>query len=219
MKRSAAAWLLCAVLMFSAGCGLRSTGSAPAETAAPTAEPTAAPAPTPYISPSPTPVPTPTPTPDPTVYWQRGDKKDTYTLFAGTSGGAAALRDWLLGEGARRAALAVPESEETPIFELEVTPGDDADIAAAVDETRLIRFAVDRRILESGLLEAVLPDFEREYGYTVEVFTGDPADVKSWTRSRDADLVLLSGAEAKAVERKGFNTVVAYISTVYTIAE
>ena len=217
MKKAVALGLISALVMTLGGCVSRKEAAAeptPLPTLPPTAAPTAEPTPTP----SPSPTPTPSPTPEPVVRLVRGDTEESYTIFTGPAPGAAALRTWLLGEGAEIAAGYIPKLCAEPIFNLTTVPVT-ADIPSAADATRYVRLATDRRILESGLLEAVLPGFESRCGYTVEVFTGDETALAGWADSVSADVVLLSGNAASAVNRRGFDTVTAYFSTVYIIEE
>ena len=93
------------------------------------------------------------------------------------------------------------------------------DIATASDTARHVRLATDRMILESGLLEAVLPGFEARCGYVVEVITGDEGKLSGWADSASADVVLLSGETAAAVSRKGFADVTVLFTTPYILED
>ena len=214
MKKIAALCLI-SVLWLLGGCVSRPE-SAP--TPSPVPELTATPAPTPSPTPEPTPEPTPSPTPEPAFRLVRTDTETEYTLFTGTAPGAAALRTWLLGEGAEITAGFFPERVLEPAFSLKAAPVT-ADIPTATDATRRVRLATDRMILESGLLEAVLPGFEERCGYTVEVFTGDEKTLSGWADSTSADVVLLGGKTAAAVNRKGFGDVTAWFTTAYILED
>ena len=74
-------------------------------------------------------------------------------------------------------------------------------------------------ILESGLLEAVLPGFEARCGYVVEVVTGDEEKLSGWADSASADVVLLSGKTAGSVSRKGFSDVTVLFTTPYVLED
>ena len=216
MRKTRALCLLCALALTLGGCVSRP--EAPEPTPAPIPELTSTPAPSPTPTPEPTPEPTPTPTPEPRFRLVRTGTETEYTLFTGTSAGAAALRTWLLGEGAEIAAGFIPEECVEPAFTLRAAPVT-ADIPGASDQTRLIRLATDELVVESGLLEAVLPGFETRCGYVVEVVTGDPGALSGWADSASADMVLLPGKSASAVKRKGFTDIRAYFTTVYALDE
>lgn len=220
MHRKTALWLLCAALLLG-GCGKR-TRAAPEATAVPAAAPTESPAaPTPLVTPTPepTPVPTPTPTPAPTFRWITLERAESYTLFTGTSPGAAALRAWLIGEGAALAESYALDGEDSPMFTLAFTPAETTQIANPTDTTRVIRLAADERLELSGLLAELLPAFESEYGYVVEVYSGAADDVNAWAASAAADAALLSGTAANTLNRRGFVYIEPYVSTVYAIEE
>ena len=214
MKKTAALRVLCAMILVLNGCVSRAEQPAPTE--APTSVPTAAPTPTP--TPEPTPAPTPTPTPEPSFRLVRGDTEIEYTLFVGTSGGAGALRTWFLGEGAEITAGFIPDRVVEPAFSLKAAPAT-GNIPTASDATRHILLATDSLILESGLLEDVLPGFETRCGYVVEVVTGDEEALAGWADSACADVVLLSGHAAAGVDRRGFSEVIPFFTTVYTLEE
>ena len=215
MRRLPALVLLCAALVLG-GCVTRT--ETPSPTPEPTPEVTPSPEPTPTPSPSPTPEPTPSPTPEPVMRLVRTDTEREYTLFAGTAAGAAALRAWFMGEGAAITAGHIPERVVEPAFSLLAAP-DITDIASATDAARHVRLATDRMILESGLLEAVLPEFEARCGYVVEVVTGDEGKLSGWADSASADVVLLSGETATAVSRKGFADVTVLFTTPYILED
>ena len=206
--------LVCTLCLALEGCVSRpgKAESTPSPTPGITASPTAAPTP----APTPMPTPEPTPTPEPVHRLLRGDTVNEYTLFTGTSVGAAALRTWLLGEGAEITAGFIPERVLEPAFSLKAAPVTQ-DIPTATDATRHVKLAVDALILESGLLGEVLPDFEDRCGYVVEVITGEESTLAGWADSASADAVLLGGKMAASVNRRGFADVTALFSTEYIL--
>jgi hypothetical protein len=206
---------LCAAILTASGCRSRAeknrpeTTPAPVYTAAPTPEPTASP------TPSPTPVPTPDPTPVPA--WIKLEAAENYTLFTGASEGAKALRTFLTEECADEVSAYVPEHLTEPMFTLLFTPAGSGDISQAAEDARLIRMATDERMIESGLLEELLPAFESRYGYRVEVYTGDPDAAQSWAGAGAADLTLITESIAYGMSRQGFIAITAFTSTQYAI--
>lgn len=219
MKKTSVIWLAWALAMAVGGCTNR-TEAAAAATPSPTPVVTEAPAaatPAPTFTPEPTPEPTPTPTPTPAsppeLRWDREEEPARYTLLIGGGDGAKALGAWLQGPGAALAADYVPAGLAEPMYTLRFTPEEEElDIPDATEETGSLRLAVDDAIIGSGLLAAVLPDFEEEYGYTVEVYAGDGAI----NGGVSAALVTESAAAGLG---GGFAVSVPYLSTVYVPAE
>jgi len=217
MRKRPALWLICALSLLLCGCGRR------AEPPTPTPKPVPAETAVPAAA-EPTPAPTAEPTPEPTPAapalpeWVRTETDRTYLLLAGPGGGAVALKNWLMGEGASRLADCVPQGLDEPLFTLTFTPRDNAaEIASATEETRYVRLAVDGTILDSAILADLLPVFERDYGYTVEVFSGAADTVPTWADSARADVVLLAEGDAAALSRRGFASVTAYAAAGYAL--
>ena len=113
---------------------------------------------------------------------------------------------WLMSEGAVLASEFIPDELTEPLFTLSFTPRENAGgIPSAGEETRYILLSVDRQVLESGLLQAILPAFESSYGYVVEICTGEAEDVQSWAGVNAADAALLSECCAAGLSRRGFS--------------
>ena len=203
MKKSAVA-LLCAAALLLCGCGKRSqSAAAPEPTAAPAAEPS--------------PTAAPTATPEPTPFWKELDREETYLLFTGNSAGGKALGAWLMAGGAALTEDFVSDRIDAPLFTLTFTPREDKDIPAAGEETRYVRLSTDATVLESGLLETLLPVFERKYGYIVEICTGDADTVADWAGVKYADAALLSESGSKKLSRRSFSNVTAWAVTRYAL--
>lgn len=216
MKRAAILWLIGALILTAAGCtGRGGPAAAPGASQTPTpgtAPPTLTPAPSPAPTPTPTPSPTPPPAEPPAVRWTRGTEEAQYTLLVGQGDAAKALGDWLQGPGAALAAAYVPAGLGEPIYTLRFTPAEGTpDIPPATEETRELRLAVDSAILDSGLLAALLPDFEGQYGYSVEVYAGEGA-----LSGGVGAALLADGAAAGLAGEFGVQT--PYLSTTYVPA-
>lgn len=210
--------LLCAALVLLGGCVSREE-SAPTPSPAPaaTAEPT--PAATEPPTPAPTPSPTAAPAPEQTSAprWVKTNEEETYVLYIGSSAGAGALYNWLLWEGADEIVSYSPADQREPMFTLLFTPQKPAgEIPAAAEETKYLRLATDRRMAESGLLAKLLPAFEKQYGYSVEVVTGEAGDVNAWAGGA-ADVTLLTARDAAAMHVWGFAAVTNFVSTAYDL--
>ena len=85
--------------------------------------------------------------------------------------GAAALINWMLSaEGEAAAAdYGYAEYGEYLFYLADGAPVSTAEIPQATDETRVIRMSTTTSVNDSGLLGYLLPMFEDEYGYEVEV--------------------------------------------------
>ena len=213
MKKTAAA-LLCAAALLLCGCGNRVQ---PAATPAPTAAPTAEPTPTAAPAPTPEPTPEPTATPEPTPFWTELEKGETYLLFTGNTLGGKALGAWLMSGGASLTESFVCDKVDGPLFTLTFTPREEKDIPAAGEEARYIRLSTDATVLESGLLETLLPAFESRYGYIVEICTGSADDVSDWAGVKSTDVALLSQSGSKKLSHKGFSDVTAWAVAGYAL--
>ena len=222
MKRFCALLLLLVLAAPVSGCSRpadRPAEPVPTETAAPVIaaaalpsaapEPTKEPAPPPTAEPTATPVPTPAPTPEPR--WVRGEETVAYTIFNGGTPGAQALTVWLLGTG--REGLENFGGETHPF----VLVGADRTaevIPAPRDDTRHITLCADERLAACGLLAELLPAFEAENGYIVEVVTGEEDALPELCR--EAEIAILAREDANAIRPLGlFETWWPYISTDY----
>ena len=87
--------------------------------------------------------------------------------------GADALINWLLSEEGEELAAnyGYDEYGEYLFYGLEGAPVSEAEIPEATDETKEIRISTTTSVNDSGLLGYLLPIFEDEYGYEVEVFS------------------------------------------------
>lgn len=207
---------LCLVLVL---CACASTNPEPAETPVPTEAPaveaTAAPPPT--ATPAPTAAPTPAPTPTPEPRWVRTEETVSYTILTGGTPGAEALTIWLLGEGRELLESFGAEKAGESVFTADFgTERSQETIPVARDDTRRITLAADERLLNGGLLAELLPAFQYQYGYRVEVITGTGEDLRAL--SREADIAILSAGDVGAAWNQGaFLTRWPFASSAYVL--
>lgn len=85
--------------------------------------------------------------------------------------GADALAQWLLSKEAldMAADFGVAEYNEHLFYVKDDAPVYEGEIAAATDETKTVRLSTTTSVNDSGLLGYLLPVFEEEYGYSVEI--------------------------------------------------
>ena len=107
--------------------------------------------------------------------------------------GAAALIDWLLSEeGEALAANYGFEQYGEYLFYLkDGRPVSTAEIPAATEETKKIRLSTTTSVNDSGLLGYLLPIFEKEYGYEVEVYSAGTGKSINNAKMGNADLILV----------------------------
>ena len=210
MKKSLA-WILALVMALSllAGCGGNTnTDSTPQDADQNQTDPAS--------TPDPTPDPEPTPEPEPvnTVILKEADDMmiNTYTLLAVNpdapftdadgnavsdvainTAGAEALIQWLLSdEGLQMAADYGQADYGDSLFYLkDDAPRYTGDIAAASEETAVIRLSTTTSVNDSGLLGNLLPVFESKYGYTVEVQSAGTGKAIAAAMYGNADLILV----------------------------
>ena len=130
--------------------------------------------------------------------------------------GADALINWLLSEEGEELAAnyGYDEYGEYLFYGLEGAPVSEAEIPEATDETKEIRISTTTSVNDSGLLGYLLPNFEDEYGYEVEVFSAGTGKAIANAKDGNADLILV---HAKAQEEEfvadGFARVVEGMDT------
>ncbi len=107
--------------------------------------------------------------------------------------GAKALADWLMGEQAAEliTGYGVSEYGEALFTMKEDKPVSTADIPQATADTKTIRFSTTTSVNDSGLLAYLLPEFESEYGYQVEVFAAGTGKAIAAAVMGNADLILV----------------------------
>ena len=125
--------------------------------------------------------------------------------------GADALINWLLSEEGENAAAEYGFAEygEYLFYLKDDRPVSAAEIPAATDETKLIRLSTTTSVNDSGLLGYLLPMFEEQYGYEVEVFSAGTGKAIANAKMGNADLILVHAkAQEEAFVSDGFARVV-----------
>lgn len=106
--------------------------------------------------------------------------------------GAKALIDWMLGPGLDLIAnYGVDEYGESLFTIDDAAPHSTADIPQATEETATIRMSTTTSVNDSGLLEYLIPKFEEEYGYTVEIYSAGTGNAIANAEMGNADLILV----------------------------
>lgn len=129
--------------------------------------------------------------------------------------GADAFVQWLTTEDAREIIGDFGQAEYgEAIFTCEEVTAYTGWIGLGNTYTNTIRLAADETIVETGLLEELLPVFEEGYGYTVEVTEGTARSVLSSARNGNADLVLVvSGDLSQTLVDDGYAQTVSGMDT------
>ena len=107
--------------------------------------------------------------------------------------GAEALIDWFLSEEGMTLATEYGKEEygDSLFYQLEGAPVFEGEITPANDDTALVRLSTTTSVNDSGLLGALLPVFEDEYGYTVEVQSAGTGKAIAAAKYGNADLILV----------------------------
>lgn len=124
--------------------------------------------------------------------------------------GAEALINWMLSPEAEDLAAnyGFDEYGEYLFYLKEDAPVSEAEIPEATDDTRTIRMSTTTSVNDSGLLGYLLPNFEDEYGYKVEVFSAGTGKSIANAKAGNADLILVhSKSQEEAFVEEGFSYV------------
>lgn len=124
--------------------------------------------------------------------------------------GAEALINWMLSPEAMDLAAnyGYEEYSEYLFYLKDDAPTSDAEIPAATEETQTIRMSTTTSVNDSGLLGYLLPNFEEEYGYTVEVFSAGTGKAIANAQAGNADLILV---HSKSQEEEFVNSGFSYV--------
>ena len=125
--------------------------------------------------------------------------------------GADALINWLLSEEGESLAAnyGFEEYGEYLFYLKEDRPVSEAGIPEATKDTKLIRLSTTTSVNDSGLLGYLLPVFEDQYGYEVEVYSAGTGKSIANAKMGNADLILVhSKKQEEAFIDEGFSRVV-----------
>ena len=125
--------------------------------------------------------------------------------------GADAFYQWLVSQEAldMAGAYGVAEYGSNLFYVKDDAPVYTGQIAAATEETKVIRLSTTTSVNDSGLLSKLIPAFEAEYGYTVEVYSAGTGKSISNAKMGNADLILVhSKKQEEAFIEAGFARVV-----------
>ena len=125
--------------------------------------------------------------------------------------GADALYQWLVSQEAldMAGAYGVEEYGSNLFYVKDDAPVYTGEIAAATEETKVIRLSTTTSVNDSGLLGKLLPEFEAKYGYTVEVYSAGTGKSINNAKMGNADLILVhSKSQEEAFIEAGFARVV-----------
>lgn len=221
MKKTLAFLLALAMVLGLCACG---ASGAPAATQAPAA------------TEAPTPVETETPAEesaavDTKILYEADDSMlNTYTLIAVNpeapftdadgkavsdvavnTAGADALIHWMLSQTAldMAANFGMEDYGEHLFYVKDGAPVYEGEIAAATEETKTIRLSTTTSVKDSGLLDYLLPAFQNEYGYVVEVQSAGTGKAIAAAQYGNADLILVhSKSQEVSFVEAGFARVV-----------
>ena len=125
--------------------------------------------------------------------------------------GASAFQQWLVSQEAldMAGAYGVEEYGSNLFYVKEDAPVYTGEIAAATEETKVIRLSTTTSVNDSGLLGKLIPEFEAKYGYTVEVYSAGTGKSINNAKMGNADLILVhSKSQEEAFIEAGFARVV-----------
>ena len=125
--------------------------------------------------------------------------------------GADALIQWLLTQDAidLAANFGFDQYGEYLFYAKDGAPVYAGEIAQATEETKVIRLSTTTSVNDSGLLAYLLPAFESEYGYTVEIQSAGTGKAIAAAKAGNADLIFVhSKSQEEAFVEGGFGRVV-----------
>ena len=136
---------------------------------------------------------------------------NSVTDVAVNTAGADAFYQWLVSQEALdiAGAYGVDEYGSNLFYVKEDAPVYTGEIAAATEETKVIRLSTTTSVNDSGLLGKLIPVFEAKYGYTVEVYSAGTGKSINNAKMGNADLILVhSKSQEEAFIEAGYARVV-----------
>ena len=136
---------------------------------------------------------------------------NSVTDVAVNTAGADAFYQWLVSQEAldMAGAYGVEEYGSNLFYVKEDAPVYTGEIAAATEETKVIRLSTTTSVNDSGLLAKLIPVFEEKYGYTVEVYSAGTGKSINNAKMGNADLILVhSKSQEEAFIEAGYARVV-----------
>lgn len=121
--------------------------------------------------------------------------------------GTKAFIDWMLTPDTldKIAAYGQDKYGETLFYINDDAPKSTGDIPEATDDTKVVRISTTTSVNDSGLLDYLVPMFEEEYGYDVEVYSAGTGKAIANAEMGNADLILVhSKSQEEAFVEKGF---------------
>ena len=125
--------------------------------------------------------------------------------------GADAFYQWLVSQEAldMAGAYGVAEYGSNLFYVKDDAPVYAGEIAAATEDTKVIRLSTTTSVNDSGLLGKLIPAFEEKYGYTVEGYSAGTGKSINNAKMGNADLILVhSKSQEEAFIEAGFARVV-----------
>lgn len=122
--------------------------------------------------------------------------------------GAKAFIDWMLSEDTLEtiAQYGYEEYGEYLFYIKDNAPRSTAEIPAATAETKAVRVSTTTSVNDSGLLTDLVPLFENEYGYDVEIYSAGTGKAIANAKAGNADLLLVhSKSQEEAFIADGFS--------------
>lgn len=115
--------------------------------------------------------------------------------------GADALIDWFLTQEALDLAAdyGVAEYNDHLFYVKDDAPAYSGEITPATEENKVIRLSTTTSVNDSGLLGYMLPTFEEEYGYTVEIQSAGTGKAIAAAQYGNADLILVHAKSQEEV--------------------